>query len=266
MQKMTAIWLLGGFFCVQAEPAYAADNEATGKALTSAVTVKVSPDLKESMSLDLGNGVKMDLVLIRPGAFMMGDKDAKPVHKVVLMKPFYMGKFEVTQEQWQAVMGDNPSNFKDGADAGKRPVEKVSWEDINAKFLPKLAERIAKGLIPRLPTEAEWEYSCRAGTTGDYAGELDEMGWHNRNSGKTTHPVGQKKPNAWGLYDMHGNVWEWCSDWYGDYPANDVTDPAGASSGKFRAYRGGAWFYIDGGCRSAFRGWISPETRMYNIG
>lgn len=258
--------LLGALLGLPVLSAFGADKEADGKSLTSANTATVVPELKEIMTLELGNGVKMELVLIRPGTFMMGDKDMKPEHKVTLTKPFYMGKYEVTQEQWQAVLGDNPSNFKEGTDAGKRPVEKVSWIDINTKFLPKLTEMITKGLKPRLPTEAEWEYCCRAGTTGDYAGELDEMGWHNRNSEKTTHTVGQKKPNAWGLYDMHGNVWEWCSDWYGDYPANDVTDPAGPSSGKFRTYRGGGWFYIDGACRSAFRGWIAPDTILYNIG
>ena len=228
--------------------------------------VAAVPGPKKNLSVDLGGGVNLELVLIRPGTFMMGDKDAK-AHKVSLTKPFYMGKYEVTQEQWKAVVGDNPSNFKDGADAGKRPVEQVSWNDINEKFLPKLAERISKGSTPRLPTEAEWEYCCRAGTTGDYAGELDAMGWYDGNSGKTTHPVGGKKANAWGLYDMHGNVWEWCKDWYGEYSGSDVSDPAGASTGSPRVLRGGSWCRDAGGCRAAYRySLYVPEFRNYFYG
>src|SRR6185295_12837821 len=129
------------------------------------------------------------------------------VHKVRITRQFEIGKYEVTQEQWQAVMGDNPSNFK-GANL---PVEKVSWNDAQ-DFLLKLNAR--DGYTYRLPTEAEWEYACRAGSMGDFAGELDDVAWYDKNSGSKTHPVGQKRPNVWGLYDMHGNVSEWCSDWY----------------------------------------------------
>jgi curved DNA-binding protein CbpA len=215
-------------------------------------------DLKKDITVDLIGGVKIDLVLIQPGTFMMG---ANPAHKVTLTKPFYMGKYEVTQEQWRAVVGDSPSYFKDGAEAGKRPVEQVSWNDINEKFLPKLAASMAKGFTVRLPTEAEWEYSCRAGTSGDYAGELEEMGWYKSNSGGTTHPIGQKKANAWGLYDMHGNVWEWCKDWFGLYPRSDITDPTGGLSGSIRVNRGGCWHDGAADCRSVIRG---GNARIYS--
>lgn len=266
LKKMLGICLLVTLPGLPVISVFGADYLVSGKDLVSEKTVKNAQELNGNISVDLGGGVKLELVLIRPGTFMMGDKDMKPVHKVTLTKPFYMGKYEVTQEQWQAVVGNNPSSFKDGEDAGKRPVEQVSWDDINSKFLPKLAERMTKGLKPRLPTEAEWEYCCRAGTTGDYAGELDEMGWHNRNSGKMTHPVGQKRSNAWGLYDMHGNVWEWCSDWYGEYLAADLVDPKGVPSDIFRVYRGGAWFYVNGNCSSTFRGFNSPGNGLNNLG
>ena len=132
-----------------------------------------------------------------------------------------------------------------------RPWRQVSWDDCQA-FCRKL------GAGFRLPTEAEWEYACRAGTKGPYAGNLDDLAWYGENSGKTTHPVGQKKPNAWGLYDMHGNVWEWCSDWYGDYPAGAVTDPTGPGTGSLRVIRGGSWHDDAGHCRSAHRDGFSP--------
>jgi formylglycine-generating enzyme required for sulfatase activity len=153
-------------------------------------------------------------------------------------------------------MGGNPSNFKNaGRDA---PVEQISWDDA-MQFCRKLTERErTAGRLPEgheftLPTEAQWEYACRAGTTGDYAGNLDGMAWYSQNSGNTTHPVGQKQANAWGLYDMHGNVWEWCRDWYGNYPSGGVTNPTGPSSGLYRVIHGGSWAYDAERCRSASR-------------
>ena len=176
---------------------------------------------------------------------------------------------EVTQEQYQKVMGTNPSQFK----GPQNPVEKVSWADA-VEFCGKLsampAEKTA-GHVYRLPTEAEWEYACRSGTTtaygfGDDASRLGDYGWFDGNSDSSTHPVGEKKPNAWGLYDMHGNVWEWCQDWYGDYPSGSTTDPTGPSSGSFRVDRGGSWCSSAGYCRSAYRYRNAPESRGNFLG
>ena len=156
-------------------------------------------------------------------------------HKVTLTKDFHIGVFEVTQGQWEKLMKTNPSNFKD---VGKgAPVEKVSWDDCQ-DFMKKMNGK-SKSLGFRLPTEAEWEYACRAGTEGDIYGEnLDEIAWYDKNSDKTTHEVGKKKPNAWGLYDMLGNVWEWCSDWYGEYTKGQDKDPVGPRTGSSRVIRG----------------------------
>ena len=215
-----------------------------------------------TLIVDLGGGVTMDFMLIRPGIFTMGsDKGGNErAHKVTLTKPFYLGKTEVTQEQWQQVMGGNPSVFK----GAKNPVENVSWDDCQ-EFVVKLRKKVP-GQTFRLPTEAEWEYSCRAGTAGDYAGNLDEMAWYDDNSDHEKHPVGQKEPNAWGLHDMHGNVWEWCADWFGDYPNGAVTDPTGPSTGSGRVNRGGAWGSDGADCRSANRDRDTPARRDDLIG
>jgi len=180
---------------------------------------------------------------------------------------------EVTQEQWKAVMGSNPSYFlSPGEDS---PVEFVSWNDVQA-FIIEL-NKLGEGTY-RLPTEAEWEYAARAGSTtalanGDitetycgYDPNLDAMGWYCGNSGDKKHSVAQKQPNAWGLYDMHGNVWEWCQDWYGTYPSSAVTDPQGPSSGSFRVFRGGSWSINALSCRSAYRFSFSPNLRKRNLG
>jgi len=226
--------------------------------------------LPEKMSITLGGGVKMDFVLIHAGSFMMGsekgDSDEKPVHEVTITKPFYMGIYEVTQAQWKAVMGDNPSNFK-GDDL---PVEPGPWEDCQ-RFVEKVKAKAGAGLTCRLPTEAEWEYACRAGSKTQYCfgeeeGVLDEYAWYFSNSDFKTHPVGQKKPNAWGLYDMYGNVGEWCSDWYGEYTASAATGPTGPSSGDDRVLRGGSWACNATACRSAARGRGVRSTRSNEHG
>lgn len=190
--------------------------------------------------------------------------DEKPRHQVTISRSFWLGKYEVTQAEWYKVMGNNPSDFKSekvGGDSRNHPVEKVSWDDAQS-FIRRL-NGMEDASSYRLPTEAEWEYSCRAGSTGDYAGDLNAMAWYVNNADNTTHPVGQKLPNAWGLYDMHGNVWEWVQDWYGEsyYSQSSTTDPRGPSSGSGRVIRGGDWFLPAVACRSAIRGSGLPESR-----
>jgi formylglycine-generating enzyme required for sulfatase activity len=223
-------------------------------------------------AVDLGSGVRIELVYVRAGSFDMGSAAPRsgedwtiaevPQHRVTISKPFLMGKYEVTQGQWKAVMGSNPSKFSGNDDL---PVEQVSWEDCQ-EFIRRLNAKTGGGW--RLPTEAEWEYACRAGTSGDYAGALDQMAWYDGNSGGTTHPVGQKQPNAWGLYDMHGNVWEWCQDWYDAsfYGRSPGTDPVGPSSGSNRVDRGSCWGNTAAFCRSATRDGNAPSTRSVYLG
>ena len=226
-----------------------------------------------SGSKTITNSIGMKLVLIPAGEFIMGspesDADAfeneHPQHRVKITKPFYLGVTEVTQEQYERVMGENPSQFKDDP---QRPVETVSWEDAD-KFCERLSEK--EGKMYHLPTEAEWEYACRAGSTtkwcfGDSESQLGDYAWYDEEYGSgSTHPVGQKKPNAWGLYDMHGNVWEWCVDWKADYVNSSSSDPTGPSSGSSRVFRGGSWYYTARNCRSAYRH-FSPGSERYFLG
>ncbi|MGH9900341.1 MAG: formylglycine-generating enzyme family protein [Pyrinomonadaceae bacterium] len=171
------------------------------------------------------NRVGMELIYVPPGSFMMGsesgDPDGKPVRRVTISEGFYMGRHEVTQAQWQAVMGTTLRQQRDKAnpleniivgEGDNYPLYYVSWEEAQ-EFIRRL-NGMNDGYVYRLPTEAEWEYACRAWPTGDYAGDLDSMAWYGKNSGKRTHPVGQKQANGFGLYDMHGNVWEWCQGYY----------------------------------------------------
>lgn len=208
------------------------------------------------------NSLGMEFVLIPAGSFMMGsengDPEERPVHRVSISQSFYMGKYEVTQEQWQAVMETNPSHLQ----GAKLPVDNVSWNDAQ-EFINKLNE-MDIACKYRLPAEAEWEYACRAGTTGDYAGNLDDMAWYLDNSGHQTHPVGQKQPNAWGLYDMHGNVWEWCQDWqHQNYNGAPADESAWLSIGKQkeRVLRGGSLAEHGKDVRSAARDWDAPDGR-----
>jgi formylglycine-generating enzyme required for sulfatase activity len=243
--------------------------KATGKAVTLTATATSS---SKNLTLDLGKGVTMKLVLIPAGKFMMGSpgkenghrREEDPQRVVTISKPFYMGVTEVTQAQYEAVTGKTPSRFK-GPD---NPVETVSWDEAMA-FCKAISDKT--GRTVRLPTEAEWEYACRAGTTtayyfGDDASKLSDYAWNRPTCGPKTHPVGQKKPNAFGVYDMYGNVQEWCSDWYGSYSDAKSTDPTGPTSGTERVPRGGSWFNDAPFCRSATRGTKPPDLRTNFIG
>jgi formylglycine-generating enzyme required for sulfatase activity len=191
------------------------------------------------------------------------DDDEKPTHQVTL-SDFQIGKYEVTQKQWTAIMGNNPSYFK----GDNLPVEQVSWNDVQ-EFIQKLNQKTGKTY--RLPTEAEWEYAARDASTGSavlYSGSnnIDEVAWYSGNSGSKTHPVGQKWANALGIYDMSGNVWEWCSDWYGTYSSSSQSNPQGASTGTVRVLRGGSWNNDPQDCRVSNRDGYYPDYRDYRIG
>jgi formylglycine-generating enzyme required for sulfatase activity len=247
--------------------------------------------------VDFGEGVKLEMVLVPAGKFKMGfikkeladlkvdlQEDIKKVikkelgkeqidlvdiimsfqgkqHEVTLTKPFYMGKHEVTQDQWESVMGKNPSDTK----GAKLPVTNVSWEDCQ-EFIKKLNAKTDGGY--RLPTESEWEYACRAGTTTAYSfGDKITPKDANYEDSKIDKPVavGSYKPNAFGLYDMHGNVWEWCEDWHGEYPFA-VTDPKGPAKGEARVLRGGSFVGVGSTARSSVRNGGTPSVRGYDGG
>lgn len=221
--------------------------------------------LKSSETLDLGDGVKLEMLLIPPGSFMMGSPESEPkrpgdnemekLHKVTITQPFYLGKFELTQAQYQKVIGSNPSSIK-GDDF---PVSDVTWSDAT-EFCKKAGELLKRDI--RLPSEAQWEYACRAGTqtafyTGDDEAALDKAGWYNKNSKRQPHAGGQKAPNAFGLYDMIGNVRELCNDFCAEYDTKDVVDPTGPEKGEKHVSRGGAYAALMISiCRSASR---TPE-------
>ena len=220
------------------------------------------------------NDLGMTFVRIPAGVFTMGSPDSdryaydneKPAHQVTISQPFYLGVHPVTQAQWQAVMGSNPSRFEGKP---RHPVERVSWDEAQ-QFLQRLNER-RDGYRYALPSEAQWEYACRAGSAGAYCfgddeSQLGAYAWCSDNASGSTHPVGEKQPNAWGLYDMHGNVWEWCQDWYGDYAADAVTDPSGPATGASRVFRGGGWSSSARGVRSAYRNGFHPGLRDVYLG
>ena len=215
------------------------------------------------------NGIRYEMELIPPGEFEMGSnapeasKYEQPVHTVRISKPFRFGKTEVTQELFQAVMGYNPSKFKNG---GRFPVEYIIWEDYLA-FIQSLNQMLG-GNAFRLPTEAEWEYACRAGTSGERYGEIDAIAWYANNSGGQTHPVGLKQPNAFGLYDMLGNVWEWTSDIWYDYSPEYQVDPAHTEMGTGYIYRGGGWetYTVRSSMRDRYHFMDSSLSTLVSVG
>ncbi|HOW65365.1 MAG TPA: formylglycine-generating enzyme family protein [Candidatus Paceibacterota bacterium] len=219
------------------------------------------------------------MVWIQPGTFTMGSppteggsKDERPQTVVTLTQGFWMGKCEVTQLEYEALMKVNPSSWK----GDTLPVECVNWQDAR-EYCARLTEnqrtmgQLPTGYAYRLPTEAEWEYACRAGTIsrfshGEEESQLNLYAWYLTNSESKTHPVGTKLANPWGLHDMHGNVWEWCQDWYGVYPGGQVTDPKGSPTGSLRMIRGGGWYLDAKRCRSAYRFFVSPDIQVYSLG
>ena len=225
-----------------------------------------------TIAIPVKDGISIDMVRVEAGTFTMGATaemknpydDEKPTHRVYLTNDYYIGKYEVTQALWKAVMGNNPSNFK----GDNLPVEKVRWDDCQ-EFIIKL-NRIT-GKTFRLPTEAEWEYAARGGNKSrgyQYSGSnnLSDVAWYSGNSGSVSHAVGTKQANELGIYDMSGNVWEWCQDWKGEYSSSSLVNPTGANSGSDRVYRGGSWSYIAQYCRSSFRLNYPPDFRSHNLG
>jgi formylglycine-generating enzyme required for sulfatase activity len=230
------------------------------------LSVRKDPARAEAVCAPLVRDLRF--VEIPAGTFVMGSPpdeqgrhDNETQHPVTISKPFRMMAYPVTQRLWQAVTGNNPSTFQ-GPDL---PVTDVSWGDAQA-FLTKLNGLLKPNAPYRLPTEAEWEYACRAGTTGARYGELDRIAWHGDNSGRRPHPVGEKQPNGWGLYDTLGNVWEWCHDWYGEYPEQGVVDPQRPMKGRARVLRGGSWSRGPANARASSRAGFNPGTRYVYYG
>ncbi len=213
-------------------------------------------------TITLPGGATMEMIWCEPGTFKMGSPptetgrfEDEAQHVVKITRGFWLGKYEVTQRQWESVMHSNLSRFK-GPD---HPIENISWHDCMT-FVRRVR---SEAKIPvRLPTEAEWEYACRAGSENAISGngKLPDMAWYDDNSECQTHEVGTHTPNAWGFFDMHGNVLEWCADWF-SVPTGDVVDPKGPPSGSFKMLRGGCWFFYERDCRSAYRLKRDPTLR-----
>ena len=214
-------------------------------------------------------GVEYPMVFVEGGSFMMGSDDSdvysdeKPVHKVILSS-YCIGKYEVTQELWEAVMVSNPCRFK----GPRKPVDSVSWDDCQ-EFIRKLNSLTGKNF--KLPTEAQWEYAARGGKKSrgyKYSGSnsINDVAWYEDNSEGKTHDVGTRIPNELGLYDMSGNVWEWCNDWYGSYDSSSQTDPIGPSGGSSRVHRGGGWSFSARNCNVSIRDCNSPDNRYSLLG
>ncbi len=253
----------------QPQPVSSMASSSTSGASSNMVGSSTSGSV---ITIPVKDGISIEMVKVEAGSFNMGatpemqnpDEDEKPVHRVTLTNNYYIGKYEVTQALWQAVMGSNPSHFK-GDDL---PVEQVSWNDCQ-DFISKLNAMTGKRF--RLPSEAEWEYAARGGKKSrgyQYSGSntLGDVAWYEGNSGSKTHAVGTKQPNELGIYDMTGNVYEWCQDWYGSYSSSPQTNPIGAVSGSSRVDRGGSWFFTAKHCRSSYRFNLTPGYRLNFLG
>jgi len=250
--------------------------------LASRLATATEPEERE-LVLDLGGNVTLKVIKIPAGKFLMGSAISEWEHQgiegllnaregearveVTLTKPFFMGIHEVTVAQYQRFCEETKTEHKTAGipQTGEHPVVNVTWENCIA-FCAWLTKK--SGRTASLPTEAQWEYACRAGTTtgfsfGDKVQELGDYAWFKENAEGSTHPVGLKKPNAWGLYDMHGNAWEWCSDLYAEGGLTTAVDPTGATKGGLRIRRGGGWADIPRACRSAFRGRAVPDASMW---
>ncbi len=247
-------------------------TSSTSSSTANALSSSGSSLSGNALTIPVKNGINIEMVKVEAGSFDMGatpemenpDASEKPVHRVTLTNNYNIGKYEVTQALWQAVMGNNPSYFK-GEDL---PVEQVSWNDCQ-DFISKLNAMTGKKF--RLPSEAEWEYAARGGKKSrgyQYSGSntLGDVAWNDGNSGSKTHAVGTKQPNELGIYDMTGNVWEWCQDWYGSYSSSPQTNPTGAVSGSGRVYHGGSWVSSARDCRSSYRGLSTPGARSFILG
>ena len=255
-------------------PQYAITQNVTNQSLDSQhSTPQTHPTVSDNtISIPVKDGISIDMVRVEAGTFTMGAtaemkdpfSDEKPTHGVTLANDYYIGKYEVTQALWKAVMGNNPSNFK----GDNLPVEQVSWDNCQ-EFISKL-NRIT-GKTFRLPTETEWEYAARGGKKSrgyQYSGSnnLSEVAWYKENSGYKTHAVGTKQANELGIHDMSGNVLEWCQDWYGEYNSSSQLNPTGANSGSYRVRRGGCWFDLARYCRSSSRRSFTPGGRDNDLG
>ena len=236
----------------------------------------------EEIMVDLPGGATLEMVWIEAGTFMLGSPLSEedrlhregPLHEVTISQGFYLGEYEVTQGQWEGVMGTTPWSGESYVQANRNhPAVQISWNDVQ-EFIGRLNDAAGEGIY-RLPIEAEWEYSCRAGTTtrwsfGDDEHQLGDYAWYDDNAWNAgvqyAHEAGAKRPNPWGLHDMHGNCWEWVQDWYGEYSSDAQVDPTGPASGFARVVRGGSWNDNARNVRSAFRGSFPPDDCGYGVG
>ena len=249
-----------------------ASSNSNGISSANSPSSKSNVTKPKSITIHLKKGISIEMMKVEADSFIMGatstkeepDEDEKPAHEVIVLQNYYLGKYEVTQEVWKAVMGNNPSKFK----GPNLPVEMVSWNDCQ-KFIAKLNRMT--GLQFRFPTEAEWEFAARGGKESkgyQYCGSdnIADVAWFSANSNSKTHPVGMKKPNELGLYDMSGNVMEWCQDWYGRYGSLSQKDPTGSYVGTLRINRGGCWYSYPRFCRSSSRNKLKPDDCYFNLG